>query len=368
MLVLASWLHDLGPFAVKFTDGFGLRWYGISYVTGFLLAYLLLRLLSARGLILIPRERIGDAMTWVILGVIVGGRLGYAIFYEPRLFVMFSDSFPWWGLLALNKGGMASHGGIAGVIIACWRVSRGFKDEHGRVVGRCSMLHVLDAMAIVTPPGLCLGRLANFVNGELLGKIVAMPGEPAPWWTVRFPQELLSPPMSDGGHAPPLSADQQHALAALLRKFSLPSDKLDDAIHRMLETLQSGPGETRQRLAAELGPLISSRHPSQLYQAFAEGIILFVGLAWIWRKPRAPGVIGAWFLILYGIMRVITEFWRLPDAQLAVQRIAGLSRGQWLSVLMVFAGVIMLWACVAASRRVSPPVLLGGWATRKGVS
>ncbi|MBL8875649.1 MAG: prolipoprotein diacylglyceryl transferase [Phycisphaerae bacterium] len=363
MPTLASWLHDLSPFALKITDGFGLRWYGLSYAMGFVVAYLFMRLLARRGLILIPAERIGDAMTWLILGVVVGGRLGYAIFYEPRLFITFSSSFPWWGMFTLNKGGMASHGGIAGVIIASWWISRGFKDDSGRIVGKCSMLHVLDVMSVAAPPGLFFGRIANFINGELLGKIVTPPGQPGPWWAVRFPQEMLSEPMSKGGHRPDLTQGQQHALEELLLKHALPTDNLDQAYQRVLDQLEKG-GEAGRRVAAELGPLISSRHPSQLYQALAEGIVLWVVLMLIWRRPRASGVVASWFLIVYGVLRVLTEVWRLPDAQLTVQRILGLSRGQWLSVLMVIAGFCLLGASLAIARRTSPVRLVGGWGRR----
>jgi len=367
MPTLASWLHDLSPFALKITDGFGLRWYGLSYAAGFVVAYLFMRALAKRGLILIPADRIADAMTWLILGVVVGGRLGYAIFYEPNLFTTFSSSFPWWGLFALNKGGMASHGGIAGVIIASWWISRGFKDESGKLVGKCSMLHVLDVMAVAAPPGLFFGRIANFINGELLGKIVAMPGEPGPWWTVQFPQEVLSPPMSKGGHRPPLTEMQQHAMDNLLLKHALTTDNFEQAYQRVLDALARG-GETGRRVATELSPLISARHPSQLYQAFAEGIVLWVSLMLIWRKPRISGVVASWFLIIYGVLRVVTEFWRLPDAQLTVQRILGLSRGQWLSVLMVVAGFLLLAGSFAAARRVVPTQFVGGWGKRPELS
>ncbi|MBS0189187.1 MAG: prolipoprotein diacylglyceryl transferase [Planctomycetes bacterium] len=360
-----AWLHDLSPFALQISDGFGLRWYGLSYAAGFAAAYFLLRALAKRQLILIPVDRVADAMTWLILGVVVGGRLGYAIFYEPKLFVTFSSSFPWWSLFTLNKGGMASHGGIVGVIIASWWISRGFRDESGQIVGRSSVRHVLDVMALICPPGLFFGRLANFVNGELLGKIVAMPGEKGPWWSVQFPQEILSSPMSKGGHRPPLTATQEHALDELLLRHALPTDGFEQAYDRVLTLLQKG-GEAGRRIGAELSPLISYRHPSQLYQAFAEGLVLWCVLLFIWRKPRAQGVVASWFLIVYGALRILTEFWRLPDAQLAVQRVLGLSRGQWLSVLMVIAGVVMLAWVLALARRQNPPELIGGWAKRPG--
>src|SRR3954467_9215133 len=169
MPTLAAWVHDLSPFVLKFSDDFGIRWYGLSYAASFLIAWLLLRWLASRGATSIPRERAGDVILMGVAGVVIGGRLGYVFFYQPALLWTFSHTPPWWGVLAINQGGMASHGGMIGVITAAWLVSRGFKTPDGQRVGRTSMLAVLDTFALLTPSGLLLGRLANFVNGELLG-------------------------------------------------------------------------------------------------------------------------------------------------------------------------------------------------------
>lgn len=361
MLTLGAWLHNLSPFALEISEGFGLRWYGLSYAAGFVVAYLLMRSLAARGLIQIPKDRVADAMTLLILGVIVGGRLGYCLVYEPTLLTTFTNSFPFWSFFALNRGGMASHGGMVGVIIACVLIARGFRDDRGTIIGRTTPLHVMDVMALCCTPGLFFGRIANFVNGELLGKIVAMPGQPAPWWAVQFPQEMFSASMDKGGHRPPLTAEQAIALQRLIDAHRGSAGTDEQAFQRVIDLLHKGPAETSRRIAEQLAPLISARHPSQLYQAFAEGIVLGLTLLLIWRIPRAPGVIASWFLIIYGVLRVVTEFWRLPDAQLAVQRIAGLSRGQWLSVLMVVAGLALLRFSLTRAKRV--PGLLGGWGT-----
>lgn len=366
MLTLGAWLHNLSPFAWEISEGFGLRWYGLSYAAGFIVAYLLMRTLAGRGLIQIPKDRVADAMTLLILGVIVGGRLGYCLVYEPGLLTTFSESFPFWSFFALNRGGMASHGGMVGVIIACAFISRGFRDDRGTLIGQTSTLHVMDVMALCATPGLFFGRIANFVNGELLGKIVSMPGQPAPWWAVRFPQEMFSGSMEKGGHRPPLSAEQGIALQRLIEAHRGSGATDEQAFQRVIDLLHRGPAETSRRIAEQLAPLLSARHPSQLYQAFAEGIVLGSALLIIWRVPRAPGVIASWFLIIYGVLRVVTEFWRLPDAQLAVQRIAGLSRGQWLSVLMVVAGLALLRFSLMRAKRV--PGLLGGWGLVKSTA
>jgi len=184
---LGGWLHDLSPFVFRLPNGFGPRWYGLSYLAGFLIGWLVLKRLARRGLIAIPEHRVADAIMLVVLGVVVGGRLGYCLVYRPGLFIDFSTEtvlgldLPVWGVLKIWDGGMASHGGMAGVIVAAWRISRGFKaeTEDGAIIteGRCPPLHVLDALALVAPFGLLLGRIANFINGELLGRVVAGPGE-----------------------------------------------------------------------------------------------------------------------------------------------------------------------------------------------
>lgn len=344
-----AWLHDLGPFALRFSESLGIRWYGLAYAAGFLIGYLLLRGLARRGLVCIPLHRCGDVMLTVIVGVVVGGRLGYVLLYEPSLLWAFSADPPWWGVLAINRGGMASHGGIAGVILAAWRVSRGWKRPDGTVEGRCPPLHVMDVFSFLAPIGLGLGRLANFVNGELLGRIAALPGEPSPWWTVKFPQEVLT------RHPSGRSEAQSRALDDLVARYALPNESREQAFAGILDRLQRG-GAEGVRIAEELAPLISARHPSQLYQAAAEGLALSLSLLLVWARPRKPGVVGAWFLIVYGVLRIATEFWRLPDAHLSSPEVLGLSRGQWFSLLMVAIGAFFL---VRISKRDTER--LGGW-------
>ncbi len=348
-----AWFHNLSPFALRIGPDFGIRWYGLAYLAGFVVAFFALRAMSKRGLSLIPVDRVGDALLWLIGGTLVGGRLGYAAFYDPSLFITWLDHAPWWGVLAINEGGMASHGAMIGMTLACWRVSRGFKDEQGRIIGRVPWLHVLDVFTLVAPAGVFFGRIANFVNGELLGKFAAPTGEPAPWWSVQFPQELelakIDPDtgiISTGPHLQQ-TPEQWAQVLALAKRVG-------------------GEGGTRfglRRLAhegwnyiPELKPLISARYPSQLMQAAAEGIIVGLVLWIIWARPRKPGAIIATFLVLYGILRILTEFVRLPDAQLTVQRILGLSRGQWLSIAMIAVG---FWLLRFIHTRPAQP--LGGW-------
>jgi phosphatidylglycerol:prolipoprotein diacylglycerol transferase len=179
-LTLAAWLHTLSPFLVRFTDEFGIRWYGLSYLLGFLAGWAWLRYLARRGLTPLSEQRVGDAMVALVLGVVLGGRLGYCLFYQPSLLTELSGDFPFWGVLRLTQGGMSSHGGMLGVAVAAWWISRGVRDAQGQVRFRAPLLHVFDLVALAATPGLLFGRLANFINGELLGKIVANPESPPP--------------------------------------------------------------------------------------------------------------------------------------------------------------------------------------------
>ncbi|MFN0011512.1 MAG: prolipoprotein diacylglyceryl transferase [Phycisphaerales bacterium] len=360
MTTLAAILHTFSPFVVRFSDGFGIRWYGLSYVAAFAIGWWLWRGIAKRGRSAIPAHRVADAMMIVIVGTIVGGRLGYALVYDRALFTEFTSSPPWWGLLAINKGGMASHGGLMGLVAAAWVVARGFRDRidadgvttparggagsadsaTGRS-GRCSTLHIMDILGLIAPPGLLLGRVANFINGELLGRIVAPPGEGAraPWWSVQFPQELLGwrgpGVIEPRSHTPALSSEQERLLWETTAKLRLPSDVgWGSAIDRLVAKASAHEGVLRQ--------ILSSRHPSQLYQAAAEGVVLGLALWFIWTRPlarRCDGVVAGSFFLIYGILRIVTEVWRLPDAQFAEGRPLGLSRGQWLSAAMIAAGI-----------------------------
>jgi phosphatidylglycerol:prolipoprotein diacylglycerol transferase len=288
---MKSWLHSLDPVALRIPlPGFPpleIRWYGLAYLVGFLLAFLVIRGLAKRARESGESDDVGrfdpaDLVSAAALGVVIGGRLGYAILYEPRILIGFSTRFPFWELLAIWHGGMASHGGMIGVIVATLLYAR----RHG-----LSARRLFDLAAVATPPGLGLGRIANFINGELYGR-------PAPsWlpWAVRFPQEVAG---SDPARIAAIRADP--AAAALL----------------------------------------TPRHPSQIYEALLEGVVLFLILRWLALREHADGMIGAWFLILYAVFRFMVEFTREPDAALGLQWL-GLSRGQWLSLVMLGAGLLV---------------------------
>lgn len=350
-LTLAAWLHDLNPFIIQFAGGFGLRWYGTSYAAGFVVAYFLLCWLHRRGVTPMTPQRIADSMLILCLGVVGGGRLGYILFYDPALLWTITPGAPWWGPLMLANGGMSSHGGMLGVLAACWWIWRSGLKHADDPSQRLPLLHLMDLTALVCTPGLFFGRLANFINGELLGDIVAAPGKEAPWWAVKFPQERFS------DMEPTLSASQQQQLAEIINTYRIGNESDVTTWDRLLELIRSHTPAGHEA-AAKIAPLISARHPSQLYQAAAEGLILGIILLITWHRPRKPGVIVALFLAIYGVLRVLTELYRLPDAHLTVQRILGLSRGQWLSVVMIAFGLLCLYL---ASRRKET---FGGWLIR----
>lgn len=345
------WLHSIDPIALDVFGGFAVRWYGLSYLAGFVAAYLLLRLLARRGATLIPEARALDAVLTLVVGVMVGGRLGYVLLYDPSL-LGFIDGFPWWGVLAINRGGMASHGGIVGVIVGAWWISRGFKTPDGKRVGASPPMHAMDVCALIAPVGLMFGRLANFINGELLGRIVARPGEPAPWWAVRYPQEILSEPDERLAQTP----EQFDAVRRLGSAWALPGEDWERGYARVLGALQRGDAAAREALL----PLVSARHPTQLYQAAAEGVLVGLVVWLVAARKRKPGVVGSWLLIVYAAGRIVLDFVRLPDA--GVTQFGGVTRGQGYSALMLLAGVVVL---VWASRR---PVerVTGGWWKGRG--
>lgn len=314
---LAAWLHTIDPYAIQLWEGGPIRWYGLSYLAGFVLAYLLIKRVAKVGVSTLPPAKAGDLVISLALGIVVGGRLGYVLFYKPQLLIEFTGSPPFWGVFDMMGGGMASHGGMIGGIVATWWFARRNKQP---------WLHTMDLMAFSAPLGLLCGRLANFVNGELIGR-ECPPDFPL---AVQFPQEVY---------------DSQETYDAMTLAYGreLPAHWLD--------RLQSG-SEALQRAATEVLP---TRHPSQLYAGLTEGIIVFAVLALLWLKPRRPGVIVGAFGVVYAVMRLINENFRMPDAHLGDQPL-GLTRGQWLSVGLLLVGVVVL--AIAQRGKPSP---MGSW-------
>ncbi len=263
------WVHDLSPFLIEFPDNpiglDGIRYYGLSYLLGFIAAWWLLRVYDQKGKFSIDSDARATLMTAIILGVLGGGRLGYMLLYDLNAFL--SDPLL---IFRVQDGGMASHGGFVGVLLAIIWFAR--KQGH-------SILALSDVLVTVGPLGLCFGRIANFINGELWGRVTNVP------WAVIFPYSPSKFDTTTGIYGP------------------------------------------------------EPRHPSQLYEAALEGLLPFLYLQWrYWRTKPSMGQLSGEFLIFYGITRIICEVYRQPDADL----ILGLSRGQFYSIFMIAAGAAII--------------------------
>ena len=261
---LAYWVHNLDPFLIKFSENFGIRYYGLAYLLGFLAAAWLLHRYWKTGRSPYGTDAITDLMTYLIVGTLVGGRLGYFLLYQLDSFR--SDPMT---IVRVWEGGMASHGGMVGVLVAMWLWARKRKVH---------LFRVSDLVVTVAPVGLLFGRIANFINGELVGRATTVP------WAVIFPHNEYDRGMAQ----------------------ALP------------------------------------RHPSQLYAAALEGALLLAFMQWrFWRGNVAreqPGRLSAEFLVAYALVRVVGELFREPDASL----IFGLNRGIFYSLFLIVAGFLIL--------------------------
>lgn len=341
MLILADpWLHNLDPFAIDLTGTFigdllngGLRWYGLSYLAGFFLGYLLIRRVVSAGVSPLKPQQAADLVVTIAIGIVIGGRLGYVLFYKPDLLVEFTPgSFPWWGALKVNEGGMASHGGILGGIAGCvffaWR--------HGVRVA-----HLLDLMAFGGPLGLFMGRVANFINGELYGR--PCPSDFA--LAVQFPQEIAETWQRGSERM-----DELVALANDSGHFDLDTYQLGELA---AQRVQAGDTPWVELLQTHLTP----RYPSQLFAGVTEGLVVFTVLLIVYHRPVKAGLVGGWFCVSYALMRVLNELFRLPDAHLMADgKIPPVTRGQWLSLGLLVLGIVT----IALAKR-STGDKLGGW-------
>lgn len=328
-----AYLHAINPFAIQITDTFGVRWYGLSYLAGFICGYLAIRARALAGRSPLKAEQVSDFVFFIALGTILGGRLGYCLLYSPDLFLSFRATFPYWGVLAIHEGGMASHGGIVGVILACYFYAKKHK---------LPFAHLMDLTTLGGSIGICLGRIANFINGELVGR----PVQSAVPWAVKFPQDILTWP----GSAPEKLAE----LTPAVEQIGVPADRwqavvgrvsidgsayntVENILHQLVSAVQNG----NALVSATLKPLLTPRHPSQIYQSLLEGLLIFTILMIAWRKPMKPGIITGLFLVIYAIMRIIGEQFRMPDPQIGFQ-LFGLTRGQWLSAAMLLPALAVL--------------------------
>ena len=249
-------INNFDPVAFQIMS-FGIRWYSLAYIAGIILGWLLCKKILIQKSDI--NEKFDDYITYLVIGMIIGGRLGYIIFYNFSYYINnFFDIFKVW------EGGMSFHGGLIGIIVASILFSKKNNQD--------SFLY-MDLVSLVAPIGIFFGRLANFINSELYGTPTDIP------WAVTFIQV----------------------------------DNL-------------------------------SRHPSQLYEAILEGIILFIILMYFKNKDylKKPGLISGLFLIFYSIFRFFIEFVRVPDEQLG-HLIFELSMGQIISLIFFVIGIILFY-------------------------
>lgn len=278
--VNGHWVNDLSPFLGPHWGNIGIRYYGLSYMLGFAVAWWLLVRYARAGRSAVPAVSVPDLMVAIVLGVLIGGRIGYFILYEPDM--LFRSPLQ---LFKVWDGGMASHGGFIGVAIALAWYARSNKIP---------FLHLGDLVASTAPAGLFFGRIANFINGELWGKTSDVA------WAIIFPKSA-TPGIGDISMIPP-------------------------------------------------------RHPSQLYEAGLEGLLMFLFVQWrFWRSDVVAtqrGRLTGEFLIGYALVRIFCELFREPDEGISL--LFGLSRGTFYSIFMIVAGLLLLSWAVRRARTPQP--------------
>lgn len=331
--MFATYVHRLDPIIVQFTDSIALRWYGMAYLLGFVAGFFLLRHLAKRKLWVLPAEKTGDFIAAAaMLGVFLGGRIGYILFYQVRREGW--DSIVSDPLLIFRvwEGGMASHGGILGLVVFAFFYARKHK---------VSWAGLGDGLCVVAPIGLMCGRIANFINGELYGRVANGVA-----WAVKFPDALIREDL-------PESARLNDALSAavkaddefLVALDSVPvSGSFEENKFYYFQELVAANRESDQVTQA-IEPYLEPRHPSQLYEAFLEGTLLFA-ILWVVRVkfPKAPhGLLTGLFFLLYPTFRIFAEYFREPDAEWVIEGV--LTVGQFLSLFMyIFAAGFFVYA------------------------
>lgn len=263
-MILQIHFPNIDPVFLRFGP-VQLRWYGLMYMISFIIGYFLLKRMARQRKLKLTPDDLYDLLFYIIIGVMVGGRIGYVVFYDLRGYLQAPVD-----ILKIWQGGMSFHGGLIGVILATLYITR----KKG-----WDFWEISDLICAAVPVGLGLGRIGNFINGELYGRPTSLP------WGVIFPE---------GGEMP--------------------------------------------------------RHPSQLYEALLEGLVLYLILRWLFKQRYQPGTV-VWGLIgFYGLFRFLVEFVREPDAQIGLD-LGPFTRGQLLTLPMM---VIGLWKLLSAVRRGHP--------------
>jgi len=310
-----------------------IRWYGLMYVVGFVVGQWILVRLARSGFFPVRPELAPDLIFYCVFGVMLGGRVGYALIYDrtllnPLLFVQ------------VWKGGLAFHGGLAGVGVAVWLFCR----RH-----RVAWLRVVDACALAVTPGILAVRIANFINGELYGRVTS---KDTPF-AMQFPTDPVAKRLL-GLQQGWTMRDRELCIQVAYGKRTFADvqpllSPVDDAGHKVdwdaiaggldwsrVSSLSNGNGE----------PLVPYRHPSQIYEGLCEGLLLGLALLAVYRatrqQPLRPGTYAVIFLLGYAIARGSLEFLRQPDEQIGFLWF-GATMGQVLSAGLVVVAIAILW-------------------------
>jgi phosphatidylglycerol:prolipoprotein diacylglycerol transferase len=291
------YLHQMDPIALHLGP-LQIHWYGVTYALAFAACWFLGRIRIRQGRLPgVDEAGYGDLLFYCMLGVVLGGRIGYILFYDLSAYIAHPlDVFKVW------QGGMSFHGGLLGVLLAAWAWSRR-RGLH--------FFDVADFIAPMVPPGLGFGRIGNYINGELWGKFTHAD------WGVVFPSGL---PM-------PYAAMDPASLRAQFDAGAL------DAF---------------------------ARHPSPLYEATLEGLVMFVVLWWYSRTPRPRYRVAALFALMYGTFRFLVEFVRVPDAQLGYLAFGWLTMGQVLELPVIAFGLYCVWRSRNAPTLQPQPLVAAG--------
>jgi phosphatidylglycerol---prolipoprotein diacylglyceryl transferase len=308
----------IDPVALELPGPFDVRWYGLMYLVSFTIAYFLLRWLARQGFLKLDPDAVGDLITTLIIGVLLGARIGYILFYDFGSFAQNPAR-----IFRIWEGGLSFHGGLAGVLVATYWFVRKYRLPYANLT---------DSMALAIPFGIFFVRMANFVNGELYGRIASTDVR----WAMRFPTDPTA-----------------------LRLLGAERLGLRDRERVIGEAYQSGAWDAIR----EQVPL---RHPSQVYEALAEGVLVGIVLWAVfllarrmeWKLPQ--GLLSGIFLIGYGITRSYVELFRQPDAQFRSEGdplgtvLGPLTMGQTLSLFVLLAGMAFLLLAWRTSRAPAP--------------
>jgi len=309
----------IDPVAIPLPGPVDIRWYGLGYLVGFAFTYVIARKLARDGFLKLDPDAVGDLITALVLGVILGARIGYILFYDFPSFAANPLR-----ILRIWEGGLSFHGGLAGVsIVAIW-----FVRKHG-----LTWRNLTDTLALCIPFGIVFVRFANFINGELYGRVT---GDHVPW-AMRFPTDPTA--------------------LRLIGAEGLPMRERELAIGRAYDT----------GLWDSVMTQVPLRHPSQIYEALLEGVVvgLILWAIYLWARNRGvrlpQGLLGGLFLLGYGLFRSFVELYRQPDAQFRSPDdplglvLGPFTMGQLLSMFVIGGGVLLLVLAWREAANPAPP-------------